>query len=312
MALEEKVFAVVDLETTGFKADQDSIFEIGIIYFKNGEIIEEYHQLIHPEKTIPNAIIQLTKIKPSALQEAPSFETIAKSLHSKLKDCIIVAHQISFDFSFLKNAFEKQGLAFHPKKLCTLKLAKHLFPELPNHKLNTINEFLQLGFKDLHQAHPDALIALEILKLGIQRDPEYLLEAIRFDRQQLFPPKIEKKLLFELPTDAGVYFFHDDRGKILYIGKAKNIQKRVLNHFDQGSDSQQKQSMIQQIADIKVEETHGELLALLKENQYIKKNWPPYNAAQKQGAKRFDLIGIENRGGELNLELVKKAPISLP
>ena len=151
MPTKNPIYAFVDIETTGSRANLDRITEVGIVTLENQEV-SEWSQLINPGVSIPANIQQLTGITPTMVSAKPSFAEIAEELYLELKDKIFVAHNARFDYSFLKAEFKRLGIDFSPKVICTVKLSRRLFPNQARHNLDTLIAVHGLQVENRHRA----------------------------------------------------------------------------------------------------------------------------------------------------------------
>jgi DNA polymerase III subunit epsilon len=300
------MFAVVDIETTGGRPHDSSITEVCVVITDGRKVEKVFETLLNPGVSVPRNITALTGISDSMLQNAPSFASVATELHHLLHDKIFVAHNVNFDYSFLKAAFGTVNLSFAPSKLCTVKLSRKAFPGKRSYGLGNICASLGIQINDRHRAGGDALATAELLHLCAE---ELGLEQLRkmaggSRHKLLLPPGIDPADIMKLPTRPGVYFFKDHVGKSLYIGKAINLQKRVLQHFDtkRGKSAIQ----LEQIATIDFEETGNELIALLTEAEAIQKFWPPWNVSGKTPQLQYAIVNYQTQSGEIRLQTARR------
>src|SRR5437762_290675 len=126
------MYAIVDIETTGGYAAANGITEISVYIHDGARVIKHFETLINPQQIIPRYITALTGIDNVLTDKAPTFDEIAPALYELLEDKIFVAHNVNFDFSFVKHQFKNTGLDFAEKKLCTVRLGRKVFPGLPS------------------------------------------------------------------------------------------------------------------------------------------------------------------------------------
>ena len=155
--LTEATYVVFDVETTGLSSVYDTIIEIAGVKIKNGEIIDKYENFANPHKPLPEKIIEITKITDDMLVDAPEVDDVLKEFHEWVGDSILVAHNATFDIGFLNAGFEKIGIEKVTNPVIdTLELARFLFPELGNHRLNTLCKHLNVELVQHHRAIYDA------------------------------------------------------------------------------------------------------------------------------------------------------------
>ncbi|MGO4911544.1 exonuclease domain-containing protein [Leeuwenhoekiella sp. W20_SRS_FM14] len=312
--MEEAKFAIIDVETTGGGIKDNKITEICIIVLQNGIEIDRFVSLINPQREIPLYIEKLTGINDAMVADAPTFDTVAPAINILTKDCIFVAHNVGFDYNVVRAEFSAAGIDFNRKRICTVRLAKKLIPGLFSYSLGNLCTSINIPHRDRHRAQGDTEATVLLFQRCIELDPEY--EVIkgflnRKSKESFLPPHFKSADFEELPTNAGVYFFKDKKGTPLYIGKAINIQKRVLSHFREKSN--RKYALLQDTHSIDFERTGSELLALLREAELILKHYPKYNKAQKNPSKPYKLTSYPNKKGiqQFALHKNKIAPVSL-
>jgi DNA polymerase-3 subunit epsilon len=247
----------------------------------------------------------MTGITDDMLEKAPSFSEIAQEVHDFLQDAVFVAHNVNFDFSFLKECFHKEGLVWNPKKLCTVRLSRKIFPGLPSYSLGRLCESLHIVNPSPHRAWGDTQATAELFGKLLQADTEALISKSlkKSDPDAFLPPSVPSEIWATLPDEAGVYYFLDDKGKILYIGKAKNIRQRIRSHFNGQYLNFFRQELVKKVADIHFELTGTELIALLLEDQEIRKHWPPLNRSQKLKSRQFGVYIYTDGKSKLRLAL---------
>ena len=278
MSSKNSVYAFVDIETSGSRANLDRITEVGIITLENNEI-SDWSQLINPGISIPSGIQKLTGITNAMVESKPSFSEVAEDLYLELKDKIFVAHNARFDFSFLKAEFKRLGIEFSPKVVCTVKLSRRLFPSQARHNLDTLIAVHGLEVTNRHRALDDAKLLYQFWQkceslFGYEKlaaEVDYLL-----GRPSL-PSHIDRELIDEIPNRPGVYLFYSENKQPLYIGKSNDLRSRVMSHFQSSLTNRKEMKLSLQVRDIDWIETSGELGALLLESRLIKEKLPSLN-----------------------------------
>ncbi len=295
------MYAIVDIETTGGYADNHRITEIAIYHYDGIQITDEFHTLINPGRKIPQFITGLTGITSEMVSEAPAFEDIAQELYDWLKDRVFVAHNAHFDYSFLKKEFEEAGMVWNVKKLCTVRLSRKIIPGLSSYSLGRLAESLGVKISDRHRAGGDAQATARIFDMLIKRDEAgVIVKALkRNSGETLLPPNLPKEEFDKLPAKAGVYYFHDARGNVIYVGKAIDIKKRIAGHFTGEAREWNRSNIRNEIHSISFELTGNELIALILESQEIRRIWPKYNLAQKYKVEEWGIYDYEDRNGYL-------------
>lgn len=272
------MYCIVDLETTGGKGNK--ITEIAILKFDGDKITDEFVSLVNPECTIPYFITQLTGITNDMVAGAPKFYELAKSMVEFMADTTFVAHNVFFDFNVLKKEFQELGYDFKTDKLCTVKLARRVFPGHASYSLGKICPPLGINIKNRHRARGDAEATVELFKLILSKlSQEQVKSETSSEHKLLLPSTLASDTLTKAPERAGVYYLRDEQGQILYIGKSINIKKRLAQHFRVDLKKARDVELKNKVAQIDYETTSHELAALVLEASEIKKNRPPYNRA---------------------------------
>ena len=307
------MYAIVDIETTGGSAAYHKITEVAVIIHDGQKILEEWQSLINPERGIPAGITALTGISNEMVANAPKFYEVAKDIYQLLEKNIFVAHNVNFDYSFLKKEFHELGATLSFKKLCTVRLSRKIFPGLKSYSLGQLCDWLGIQIEDRHRAMGDAKATATLMERLVANDTKgHISDFLKGNTQEAaLPPHLPKSVFDQLPEKTGVYYFHDQHGEVLYVGKAKDIKKRVRSHFS-SSDVVYKQRMKDQIYDITYELCGDEMIAYLFESYEIKRLFPMYNRAQKFASAKYGLYHYEDGNGNQRLSIGKVAKGHLP
>lgn len=297
-------YVIVDIETTGGNPTNGGITEIAALVYEGGEEVNRYHTLINPERMIPGFITGLTGIDHEMIQDAPTFSEISEELFDFLKGKVFVAHNVNFDYTFIREAFKKHGLQYDAPKLCTVRLSRKVFPGLGSYSLGRICEHLQIKISNRHRAFGDAEATAILFGLIEEKSPETILSSLKRNAGETFlPSNISKEKYLKIPESTGVYYFHDKNGKVLYVGKAINIRERFKGHFS--GNSKEKLNLKSEIHDISWQLTGSEFLAYLIELLEIKNLWPKYNKALKYKSSNWALYQYEDGAGYQRLQVAK-------
>ncbi|MFI5212412.1 MAG: exonuclease domain-containing protein [Candidatus Saccharimonadales bacterium] len=269
----------VDIETTGMNYVNGHVIEVAAIRIENGEIVDSFNSLINPGVEVPYFITKLTGIKTADVGDAPTFADIATQLFEIMNGALFVAHNVRFDYSFLKQEFRRVEIDFNPKQLCTVKLSRALYPDQTSHKLASLIERYQFTYDARHRAYDDAHVVWQFLQKTHQDFSSDVMTAAitRQLRSPHLPKHVQQSDIDRLPIGPGVYTFHDEHGAALYIGKSINIRRRVMSHFTRDSEEYKEFKIAQSVYSITAQETGGELAALLLESQLIKTVQPLHN-----------------------------------
>jgi DNA polymerase-3 subunit epsilon len=298
------LYAILDIETTGGKYDEEGITEIAIYRFDGHKIQDQFCSLVNPERRIQPFVSNLTGINNEMLRNAPKFYEIAKRIIEITDECIMVAHNARFDNRILSTEFERLGYTFERDMICTVELSKKLIPGLPSYSLGKLARSLGIPVSDRHRAQGDAKATTMLFKILLEKDvsKEIIQKTIRKDPKRQLEPKL-LEIIEEAPTSTGVYYMHSRDGTIIYIGKSKNIKKRLIQHFT--NDSRKSKKIQLDVAWVSYEETGTDLIAQLKESAEIKKLRPLFNRAMKRSLFQYQLTTFEDSYGYKNLKIEK-------
>lgn len=296
------MYAILDIETTGGKYNEEGITEIAIYKHDGHHIVDQFISLINPERDIQPFVVNLTGINSSMLRNAPKFYEVAKRIIEITDDCILVAHNAQFDYRILKTEFKRLGFDYERKSICTVELSKDLIPDQPSYSLGKLVRSLGIPVTDRHRASGDALATVKLFKILLDKDTSKTIiqQSIRLNpKHQLEPRHID--ILEKLPSITGVYYIHKADGEIIYIGKSNNIKKRINQHF---TNTNHKSKKIQaQVVSVSYEATGSELVALLKESEEIKRLKPIHNRALRRSIFTHALYSFKDDNNYINLKI---------
>ncbi len=300
------MYAIVDIETTGLNPKTDRVTEIAIYLFDGGKIVERFESLVNPECHIPYNITALTGINDKMVQDAPKFYEVAKMIVKMTEDAVIVAHNASFDYNFIRSEFKRLFYDYRSKTLCTRKLSRKLMPGLKSYGLASLCKHLGISNHARHRAGGDALATTELFQhlLGIEKDVENV--SLRG-----FHSNIPGEEILKLPEFPGVYYFLDADGHILYIGKSINIRKRVMSHMTNNTTGRALE-MRDRAHHISFELTGSNLVAQLLESSEIKKHKPLYNRSQRRSIFIYGLFSYTGSDGYIRFSIEKIRKGQLP
>ena len=302
------LYAIVDIETTGGYAGAGGITEIAVFIFDGNKIIQQYQTLLNPVYTIPRYVEALTGITNSMVESERHFSAIADELYELLHDKIFVAHNVNFDYSFIKYYLAQAGYQLNCKKLCTIRLGRQILPGIPSYSLGNLCRHLGIQISQRHRAGGDAAATVELFSFLLQKDTFGYVEAMLKvkSKEQFVPPNLPVTQIQQLPDRPGVYYFHDQKGKVIYVGKAKSLAKRVNSHFSNNNPARQKQEFLRKIHNISYKTCGTELMAFILENVEIRNLWPYQNRSQKRFEQSYALYPFEDRNGYMRLAIEKK------
>jgi DNA polymerase-3 subunit epsilon len=302
------MYAIVDIETTGGHASQFGITEIAVFIHDGNQVVKRFETLINPQQNIPSYITALTGINNAMVASAPVFEEIASDLFEILNGQIFVAHNVNFDYSFIHHHLKVAGYELNVKKLCTVRLGRKVFPGLPSYSLGKLCRTLDLPIENRHRAGGDAqatvLLFEHYLANGADQHINEMLK--KKSSEQWLPMNLSKSAIMDLPSGLGVYYFHDEKDTIIYVGKAINIKKRVSSHFTHQDADKKRQQFIRTIFKITYQSCATELEAIVLESTEIKKLWPKHNTSQKKPTQKYALYMYQDGRGYQRLVIKKK------
>lgn len=278
----KKKYAIIDIETTGGMTNRDKITEVGIVIHDGENIIEEYESLVNPGRSIPPNITRITGITNEMVREAPPFYEIAKTIVEMTEGAIFVAHNVRFDYGFIRKAFEELGYTYTKRQLCTVRLSRKAFPGLNSYSLGNLIKHFNISVNARHRALDDARATAIILGkiLSVQKNDSHVKLLVNEGiKESRLPRNISLEFLHELPESTGVYYFFNEYGTPVYIGKSINIKKRVFQHFSK--TTKKAENLQKYVHNISFELTGSELASMVHESNEIKKYRPEVNKAQR-------------------------------
>lgn len=300
------MYSIIDIETTGLSPNREKITEIAIYVHDGEKVVDEFVTLLNPEIEIPYRITQLTGINNKMVQESPKFYEVAKRIVEMTENTTFVGHNVNFDYNFIRKEFRELGYDYQRKKMCTCRLSRKLLPGRRSYSLGKLCQELGIKNPHRHRAYGDATATMRLfeilLKVG-KNVEEMSLHGLNTN--------LDRSLINKLPQEPGVYYFFNDTGSIIYIGKSINIKERVLSHLTNNS-SKRAIEMRNEIADIGFELTGNELIALILESNEIKQHLPKYNRAQRRSGISCGLYYYKDENGYLCLKIDKNNLEKIP
>ena len=305
-------YAIVDIETTGSHAKGHGITEIAVVITDGKEELERWESLVDPGLHIPLHITELTGITNDMVEAAPTFSAIADELEELLEDCVFVAHNVGFDYAFIRGHFETMGRVWKRPKLCTVRLARKLLPGHASYSLGRICEDLGIPNDARHRAMGDcaATTVLFHRMMELERAEAVVAKMLqRGERESWLPQHVPASDFEALPTEPGVYRFLNQKGTPLYIGMSHNVRHRVRTHFNGSMKSARRQAFLRDIHRIEGEVTGSVLMARLIEDELIRTHWPIHNRAQKSIPIRTAIVAYTDQRGFQRLHLQRQRHI---
>jgi DNA polymerase-3 subunit epsilon len=278
------------------------------IFVHDGEkVIDTFHSLVNPEMEIPRFITGLTGITNEMVASAPLFSEIADQIFLKTIDCIFVAHNVNFDYSFIRQEFKELGIDYKRKKACTVRLSRAILPGCSSYSLGNLCSYLGIDIQGRHRAEGDAEATVKLFETLLAHDQDGIIEkSINIkSKEATIPPNLKKEIYESLPDETGVYYFLNGEGQIIYIGKAIHIKQRIYQHFTSAKGA--KLPFLNEVHDIHYTVTGSELAALLLESHEIKKHFPKYNKTQRISSNFYCLYDYVDQMDIHRLVIGKKA-----
>jgi len=274
------MYAVLDIETTGGKYNEEGITEIAIHKYDGHQVIDKFISLVNPEKDIQPFVVKLTGINNKMLRSAPKFHEVAKRIVEITEGTLLIAHNAQFDYRILRTEFRRLGYNFERKTLCTVELSQKLLPDAESYSLGKLVRSLGIAVSDRHRANGDALATLKLFKLLLSKDLDksIIKTVVRAETLGELSTR-QLDIVDSLPSETGVYYMHNKDGEIIFLGKSSNIKKSVNQHFTKNGDKARK--LQKETKKVTFEKTGNELIALLKEHEELKRNKPKFNPKVK-------------------------------
>jgi DNA polymerase-3 subunit epsilon len=296
------MYAIIDIETTGGSSKTEKITEIAIYLHDGEKITGEFVSLINPERNIPYFITNLTGITNEMVADAPCFYQVAKTIVELTEGRTFVAHNARFDYSFIRQEFKALGFNFRRNVLDTVGLSRRILPGHASYSLGNICRDLNITINGRHRAGGDAFATTKLFEILLRKDKELTglsTDLITNTKNSKFHPKLDISKIDKIPEEAGVYYFYNDKGDLIYIGKSCDLHQRISTHLSNNS-TKRAMEMRDSIADIDWDVTGSELIALLRESFEIKHNKPLYNRAQRRTSFQWGIFSFTDCNGFLN------------
>ncbi|HRG52874.1 MAG TPA: exonuclease domain-containing protein [Bacteroidia bacterium] len=303
------MFAIIDIETCGgkFEYKRGRITEICIVLHDGLTVTETFTTLINPECNISPFYTSLSGITNEMVADAPKFHEVARKIIDLTQDRIFIAHNVGFDYGFIKEEFASLGYKYKRETLCTVRLSRKLIPGKISYSLGKLCDSLGIENEARHRAEGDAVATAKLFDILIQlknMHPQYKNKGV----DELMTRRIDKikqYILNKLPEECGVYYFLDKEGNIIYIGKSTNMYARAMSHFN--SKEYKSKKMLNDLYNVDFIKTGSELIALLLESEEIKKHKPPYNRVRKAHEFTHCIDWFTDADGIINLKIVEVA-----
>lgn len=279
----------VDIETTGGSARNSRVLEVAVIRVEPDGTTREFSTLLNPQTYIPANITRITGITEGDVAGSPSFEDVADELADTMNGAVFIAHNVRFDYSFLKMEFGRLGMTFAPKLLCTVRLSRALYSQQKGHSLAAIIERHSIPVLERHRALADAAAMKHFTEMAFTEHGKDIFNKMveRQLRTQYLPPNLDIAELESIGNVPGVYIFKNEVGQPTYVGKSVTLKNRIISHFRDTSAREVKIS--QTVHHVETIPTGSELAALVLESKLVKELQPLFNR-QLRRVSRYALL----------------------
>jgi DNA polymerase-3 subunit epsilon len=301
------MFAIIDIETCGGKYEyrRGRITEICIAIHDGLRVVEKYTTLINPECYISPYFISLSGITNEMVAKAPKFHEIAKTIIDMTEGKIFVAHNVAFDYGFIKDEFAGLGYKYKRETLCTVRLSRKLMPGKLSYSLGKLCESIGIDVQNRHRAEGDVDATIQLFDRLLElksMHPQFKNLGVE-DLMTRRIDKIKHYILDKLPEACGVYYFLNKEQQIIYIGKSVNMYNRAMSHFN--SKESKGKKMLNDLYNVDFVKTGSELVALLHEAEEIKNHKPHYNRMRKADVFTHSIDWFNDDNGIINFKIVE-------
>ena len=300
------MYAIIDVETTGGSPSVDRVIEIAVFVFDGEKITDSYSSLVNPKRPIDAYVTKLTGISDAMVKHSPTFEDVHHKILELTNEKIFVAHNVKFDFGMIRQEFKRLGIDYNRKQLDTVTLSQKVIPGFQSYSLGNICDSLGIEITDRHRATGDAEATVKLLKVILDKQVSQKYIEIELNHGidvDLLPPYLSKAEIEKLPEDAGVFYYKDEVGKILYVDGSKNIRKKVITEFSKPADSAEQTRMFELMRNIDYELTGNELIAKLLSYKELKKHLPEFNKKPRIQAHTHGIFIDKDEQGFLQMKI---------
>jgi len=301
------MFAIIDIETCGGKYEyrRGRITEICIAIHDGLRVVEKFTTLINPECYISPYFISLSGITNEMVAKAPKFHDIAKTIIDMTEGKIFVAHNVAFDYGFIKDEFAGLGYKYKRETLCTVRLSRKLMPGKLSYSLGKLCDSIGIDVQNRHRAEGDVDATVQLFDRLLElksMHPQFKNQGVE-DLMTRRIDKIKHYILDKLPEACGVYYFLNKEQQIIYIGKSVNMYNRAMSHFN--SKESKGKKMLNDLYNVDFVKTGSELVALLHEAEEIKSHKPQYNRMRKADVFTHCIDWFMDDNGIINFKILE-------
>jgi len=303
------MYVIVDIETTGGNKNNGRVTEIAAFKHDGAKVIDSFQTLVNPKMPIPPFVQNLTGISDKMVSEAPLFEEIADEFDQFTANAIFVAHNVNFDYRFLREEFRRIGRDFTRKKMCTVQLSRKAFPGLPSYSLGKITKELSITLNGHHRAAVDAEATARLFEKIIQKESQKDLFDLNYGKPDftlIASPLIDEELIDSIPDESGVFYFYDHKDRLLYVKRSQHILTDICKKLSE-SDSESGKSLLKSLYRIDWNILGSDLLSQLEEAHEVVHKNPEFNSGKFSMKPRFAAY-FEVTEAHIKLRLEKIRP----
>lgn len=235
------MYAVLDIESNGGKFREECIIEISVFLYDGHEVIDQLISLVNPDAGITPFVQKLTGITPKMVKTAPKFHEMAKRIIEITQNATLVGHNVEFDYRMLRQSFKRLGYDFERNTIDTIALSQKLIPDAESYSLEKLCKSVGIPHTDVHRASGDARATLELFKLLISKDKDN--EVLQAHQEETHSKSYQSKILKlteELPSERGIVYFQNKKGKIIFSDYTDNIYKKAKKILNSNIENLQK------------------------------------------------------------------------
>ncbi len=274
------MFCVLDIESSGGPFGKEAIIEIALFKYDGQEVLDQLISLVHPHREVQAFVTKMTGISNKMLVRAPRFQEIAKRIIEITEDSILVGHNVAFDYRMLRQEYGRLGYTYERKTLDTIGLSEELIPGLSAYGLDKVAKELGILNTNKHRAEGDARTTLELFRILQEKDREKNIGVLgQSVRANNYTDDKVNDLLRSVKKNRGLYYLHDQQGKLLYIGASANIKGSLGKVLI--ADSEAGRQLRSEAHSVRMELTGNSLVAAIKHQEELSRAKPPYNSKKQ-------------------------------
>lgn len=301
------LYAIVDIETNGSVHQGGGIMELAIVVSDGENVLDSFETLINPQGPIPPFVQNLTGIRPHMVAHAPRFEEIADQVYERLKDKIFVAHNVSFDFPFVREMLTRCGYDLNVPRVCTVRLGQKIVPGRKSYSLGKFCAELGIELENSHRAGGDARATASLLHWLKARDQGRHLEEMisRSTAPPCEPWTLSAEQRSEIPEIRGVFHFLNRENQVIYVGSSSNMRQRVDRFFNPDLASETQENIARYVEKVHLVPTATRLMLRIQEAADIMEHRPVFNRSRGRLSPLWGLVHYQDREGFMRLGIQK-------